>query len=83
MSSPNVLAAIAVVCLVIALVKRLSSRSKEVPYPPGPKPLPFLGNIRDIPLVSPWITYTEWRRTYGHGMPGIRFLFTYFHYYFR
>lgn len=65
MSNPTVLAVIAAAGLAIALVKRLSSRSNELPYPPGPKPLPFLGNIRDIPLVNPWITYTEWGRAYG------------------
>lgn len=80
MSSPTMLAVIAATVLAIVLVKRLLSRSKELPYPPGPKPLPLLGNIRDIPLVSPWITYTEWGRTYGQFrscISGTQFLLTY------
>lgn len=80
MSSPTMLAAIVAAVLAIALVKRLSSLNKKLPYPPGPKPLPLLGNIRDIPPVSPWIAYTEWGRTYGQFrgyIPSIRFLFNY------
>lgn len=65
MSNTTVIAVIAAAGLVFALVRRLSSRGKELLYPPGPKPLPLLGNIRDIPLVSPWFTYTEWRKKYG------------------
>ncbi|KAG7089977.1 hypothetical protein E1B28_011601 [Marasmius oreades] len=38
--------------------------SKHV-YPPGPKPLPVLGNIRDFTIKEPWLTATEWGRKYG------------------
>jgi hypothetical protein len=35
------------------------------PYPPGPKPLPIIGNLLDIPSTSAWLTYTLWRKQYG------------------
>lgn len=80
MSSPNVLAVIAAACMVTSLIKQLSRCSKEPLYPPGPKPLPLLGNIHDIPLVSPWIAYTEWGRTYGqlHARHSIPFCLLFF-----
>ncbi|KAI0044341.1 cytochrome P450 [Auriscalpium vulgare] len=40
-------------------------RARGLAPPPGPKPLPLLGNILDIPKTQPWGTYTEWGRKYG------------------
>ena len=40
-------------------------RQAGVPFPPGPPPLPILGNIRDIPSKQPWLTYTQWGDQYG------------------
>ncbi|KAG9318131.1 cytochrome P450 [Chiua virens] len=33
--------------------------------PPGPPPLPLVGNILSIDPKKPWITYTDWRACYG------------------
>lgn len=33
--------------------------------PPGPRGLPLLGNHFDVPRKRPWLTYTEWAKTYG------------------
>ena len=32
--------------------------------PPGPKPLPLLGNILSIPSHRPWETYASWAHKY-------------------
>jgi hypothetical protein len=36
-----------------------------LPYPPGPRPLPIIGNLLDIPKESSWFTYTQLAKKYG------------------
>jgi cytochrome P450 len=33
--------------------------------PPGPQPLPFVGNKFDIPDKHPWIKFQDWSKKYG------------------
>ena len=35
------------------------------PLPPGPPGLPWVGNVIGINASTPWITHTDWARTYG------------------
>ena len=42
-----------------------SSRRRGLQYPPGPRGLPILGNLFDIPRRAPWETYTRWGKQYG------------------
>ncbi|KAI0314890.1 cytochrome P450 [Amylostereum chailletii] len=32
---------------------------------PGPRPLPFLGNVFDLNRHAPWTTFTQWKYQYG------------------
>ena len=41
------------------------SKTRKLNYPPGPKPLPFLGNALDVPQSSSWYKFTEWQKLYG------------------
>lgn len=34
-------------------------------FPPGPRGLPIIGNIRDIPPMPTWVEYRKWTDTYG------------------
>ncbi|KAG1842006.1 cytochrome P450 [Suillus subalutaceus] len=36
-----------------------------LPLPPGPKPLPVVGNVLGLKIDEPWVTYTHWGATYG------------------
>ncbi|KAK0447359.1 cytochrome P450 [Desarmillaria tabescens] len=38
---------------------------KRPPLPPGPKGLPLLGNLLDLPPDYSWLTYAKWHATYG------------------
>lgn len=40
-------------------------RAKGLLVPPGPKPLPIIGNLLDMPQSKPWETLTAWGREYG------------------
>ena len=44
--------------------RALKNRS-SYPLPPGPPGLPWVGNIIGVNTSPPWVTYTEWGRTYG------------------
>ena len=49
--------------LVAALFWR--SRRQRHRFPPGPKGLPIIGNILDMPTQNAWLTYKKWSREYG------------------
>nr|AAS88584.1 PAH-inducible cytochrome P450 monooxygenase PC-PAH 6 [Phanerodontia chrysosporium] len=34
-------------------------------YPPGPKGIPILGNVFNIPLENSWISFDQWSRQYA------------------
>lgn len=40
-------------------------RSKGLPFPPGPKRIPIIGNLIDMPSHEEWKTYKNWSDQYG------------------
>ncbi|KAK0222599.1 hypothetical protein EDD85DRAFT_779399 [Armillaria nabsnona] len=40
---------------------------RRLPLPPGPKGLPLIGNLWNVPRTvdHPWRTYAKWATTYG------------------
>lgn len=60
----TVLPCVAVVGVSVSCIRWLNNR-RRLPLPPGPKPLPLVGNLFQIPADYPWETYNEWREKYG------------------
>ncbi|EMD37506.1 hypothetical protein CERSUDRAFT_114146 [Gelatoporia subvermispora B] len=56
-------AGLAATLLWVYLMSR--TRYRSLPLPPGPKPLPIIGNVRDMPKVCPWKVYAQWSQTFG------------------
>ncbi|KAL0569130.1 hypothetical protein V5O48_012843 [Marasmius crinis-equi] len=40
----------------------------KLPYPPGPPPRLFAGNLNDVPKSKPWKTYHEWSKIYDSDL---------------
>ncbi|XP_055513869.1 cytochrome P450 2D6-like isoform X1 [Leucoraja erinacea] len=61
--------ALAVFCTVFALAFDLMKRWKKCGnYPPGPRALPFLGNLLQVDLHNPHLSFTKLREKYGDVM---------------
>lgn len=57
-------ALVAIALLVISGIRRQSdSSSQNAPFPKGPKPIPYLGNLHQIPLKKAFLTFTSWSRS--------------------
>lgn len=54
-----------IIALICKIFKRRTTNPGGFPLPPGPNATAIIGNLFDIPLLQPWITYTHWSKQYG------------------
>jgi len=47
-----------------------SGRKNKLPLPPGPKRLPLIGNVHQMPTENPWLAFREWGKKYGECLLG-------------
>ncbi|KAJ7640875.1 cytochrome P450 [Mycena polygramma] len=71
LSSSTLVATVAVLGLAIKYLRRDSR-----PTPPGPNPLPIVGNWFDLPRKEQWLVYQEWSRRYGSDIIHMKVLGT-------
>ncbi|KZT72683.1 cytochrome P450 [Daedalea quercina L-15889] len=55
--------------LAVLLVYRFVSNSRRpAPFPPGPRGLPIIGNVFDVPTQYQWKTFAKWSEKWGDIM---------------
>ena len=56
-------------CLVFLVYRTVRTRRPPTPRrassPPGPRGVPFLGFISNVPHDYAWLTYADWAKKYG------------------
>ena len=58
--------AIIILGVVLSIYRyKAKGNPKGLPLPPGPTPLPIIGNSHQAPKDREWIRYTEWFGEYG------------------
>nr|BAK09444.1 cytochrome P450 [Postia placenta] len=58
--------AVALLALLSYLLYILWNRKLRTVYPPGPTPIPFLGNFCQLPVENQHEKFQEWAQTYGN-----------------
>ena len=48
-----------------AIIVIRQRRRPSHPYPPGPRGLPLIGNVADMPKDYVWLTFSRWGKIYG------------------
>jgi hypothetical protein len=65
--------AVSLVLTILVLVSSIAAflairdyqKRQGLPYPPGPRPLPLIGNLFDVPKEFSWLTYARLSEKYG------------------
>jgi hypothetical protein len=69
MSVVSLVLTIDILVLVTSIAAFLAIRDYQkrmgVPYPPGPRPLPLVGNLFNVPKEFSWLTFTRLSKKYG------------------
>lgn len=62
MSTQDLLVVIVALVFIWGLFRR---NRNNAPLPPGPRGLPLIGNLLDMPSDNEWFTFAQWGKEYG------------------
>lgn len=65
LAAAAVLGIVSLLFLYIRSLAQWRARTRGLPFPPGPKPLPIVGNLFDMPKTYPWVAYRDLCAQYG------------------
>jgi hypothetical protein len=65
MDSAAVYLAPVVLTGLLVIFVRFNKSDSPIPFPPGPRGLPFIGNALDMPSLYPWEIFSEWGKKWG------------------
>ena len=69
MSNLYIFATLLVAFLTLLSLRKLLYRGSSTRHlPPGPKGLPFIGSLLDLPRTQEWETYSQWSDKWGERL---------------
>ncbi|KDR67546.1 hypothetical protein GALMADRAFT_105800 [Galerina marginata CBS 339.88] len=66
--SKDSISTLAIGLVAVFLLRTLVERIRRPKYLPGPRRLPIVGNLFDMPETESWVTYRQWKDTYGDAI---------------